>query len=43
MEAGVLHFMYYNSVRIHKMLHIAPAMAARISKKLWSIEDLENY
>jgi IS1 family transposase len=39
-HAIALHFMYYNFVRIHKTLRVAPAMAAGISKKLWSIEDL---
>jgi IS1 family transposase len=39
-HAVALHFMYYNFVRIHKTLRVTPAMAAGISKKLWSIEDL---
>ena len=39
-HAIALHFMYYNFVRIHKTLRVTPAMAAGISKKLWSIEDL---
>jgi len=39
-HAVALHFMYYNFVRIHKTLRVTPAMAAGISKKLWSVEDL---
>lgn len=39
-HAVALHFMYYNFVRIHKTLRITPAMAAGISKELWSTEDL---
>jgi IS1 family transposase len=35
-----IHFMYYNFVRIHQSLRITPAMAAGISKTLWSIEDM---
>lgn len=39
-HAVALHFMYYNFVRIHKTLRVTPAMAAGVTKKLWSIEDL---
>jgi IS1 family transposase len=35
-----IHVMYYNFVRIHQTLRITPAMAAGISDRLWSIEDL---
>jgi transposase-like protein len=35
-----LHYMYYNFCRIHQSLRCSPAMAANISKKLWSIEDI---
>ena len=34
------HHMHYNFVRIHKTLRCAPAMAAGVSKTLWSIEDI---
>jgi hypothetical protein len=40
MHAIALHYMYYNFVRIHKTLRCTPAMAAGVSKKLWSIEDI---
>lgn len=39
-HAVALHFMHYDFVRIHQSLRCAPAMAAGVSKKLWSIEDL---
>lgn len=39
-HAIALHYMYYNFVRIHKSLRCTPAMAANVSSKLWSIEDI---
>jgi IS1 family transposase len=39
-HAIALHFMYYNFSRIHKSLRVTPAMAAGVSDKLWSIEDI---
>ena len=35
-----IHFMHYNFVRIHQTLRCTPAMAADVTKKLWSIEDI---
>ncbi len=35
-----LHFAHYNFVRVHKTLRITPAMAAGISGRLWTMEDL---
>jgi hypothetical protein len=35
-----LYFAYYNFVRVHKTLRTSPAMAAGISDRLWSMEDL---
>ena len=35
-----LHFMHYNFARIHKTLRITPMMAAGISDRLWSFEDI---
>lgn len=34
------HFMYYNFVRIHQTLRVTPAMAAGVTDKLWSFEDI---
>jgi IS1 family transposase len=39
-HAIALHFMNYNFVRIHKTLKVAPAMAAGVSDKLWSLENV---
>jgi hypothetical protein len=35
-----LHFMHYNFCRIHKSLPVTPAMAAGITERLWSVEDI---
>jgi hypothetical protein len=37
-----LHYMYYNFCRIHKTLKCTPAMAADVTKTLWSINDMLN-
>jgi IS1 family transposase len=39
-HAIALHYMYYNFVRMHKSLRCTPAMAANVTSKLWSIEDI---
>ena len=38
--AVALHFAHYNFVRLHRTLRITPAMAARVSSRLWSLEEL---
>ena len=38
--AVALHCVFYNFVRIHKMLRVTPAMAAGITDRLWSMEDV---
>ncbi len=40
--ALALHFMYYNFCRIHQTLRVTPAMAAKVTDKLWEIEDILN-
>jgi hypothetical protein len=35
-----MHFAHYNFVRIHSTLRMTPAMAAGVTKELWSIRDL---
>ncbi|MGH7109579.1 MAG: IS1 family transposase [Stellaceae bacterium] len=35
-----LYFVFYNFVRLHRTLRVTPAMAAGISDRLWSIEDI---
>jgi hypothetical protein len=42
MAALALYFMYYNFVRIHQTLRVSPAIAAGVTGKLWSIEDVVN-
>jgi hypothetical protein len=37
-----LHFAHYNFVRQHKTLRITPAMAAGVSDKLWTLDELEE-
>lgn len=39
-HAVALHFMNYNFIRIHKTLRTTPAMAAGVTNRLWSLEDL---
>ncbi|HYF29761.1 MAG TPA: DDE-type integrase/transposase/recombinase [Chitinophagaceae bacterium] len=41
-HAIALHFVYYNFVRQHKTLTITPAMAAGLTKRFMSIEDIVN-
>jgi IS1 family transposase len=41
LEAAVaLHFMWYNFGRIHQTLRVTPAMAAGVTEKLWSLDDV---
>jgi len=41
MKAAVaLHFAHYNLVRLHKTLRVTPAMAANVTDRLWSLEEL---
>jgi IS1 family transposase len=35
-----LHFMHYNFCRIHTSLRVTPAMAAGVTDRLWSVEDI---
>lgn len=39
-HALALYFVHYNFVRIHKSLKMTPAMAAGVSDRLWSMEDI---
>ncbi|MBS1737901.1 MAG: DDE-type integrase/transposase/recombinase [Bacteroidetes bacterium] len=39
-HAIALHFVYYNFVKQHKTLRVTPAMAAGITKRFMSIEDI---
>jgi len=37
-----LHFMHYNSARIHKTLRVTPAMEARVSDHVWDLEEISD-
>jgi IS1 family transposase len=39
-HAVALHYMHHNFVRIHKTLRVTPAMAAGVSRCVWSLEDI---
>ena len=39
-DALALYFVFYNFTRIHKTLRMSPAMAAGISDRLWSLDDV---
>lgn len=38
--AVAFHFAHYNLVRVHKTLRVTPAMAAHVTDRLWSLEEL---
>ncbi|MFZ0478600.1 MAG: hypothetical protein WAL71_05575 [Terriglobales bacterium] len=35
-----VHAVYYNFARIHKTLRITPAMPARLSDHVWSLDEI---
>ena len=39
-HALALYFAFYNFCRIHKTLRMSPAMAAGVTDRLWSLEDI---
>ena len=39
-HALALYFVFYNFCRIHKTLRVSPAMAAGITDRLWSLDDI---
>ena len=39
-HALALYFAFYNFCRIHKTLRVSPAMAAGITDRLWSLDDI---
>lgn len=40
LHAISLHYMIHNFVKVHSTLRCSPAMAAGVSKTLWSVEDV---
>jgi IS1 family transposase len=42
-EAAVaLHYMWYNFVRIHQTLRVTPAMAAGVTRHVWSFQEVAS-
>jgi hypothetical protein len=39
-HALALYFVFYNFTRIDKTLRVTPAMAAGVTDRLWSMEDI---
>jgi hypothetical protein len=39
-HALALYFVFYNWIRIHKTLRVTPAMAAGLTDRVWSWEDI---
>jgi IS1 family transposase len=40
MHSIALHYMHYNFARRHQTIRVAPAMRAKVSDHLWSIEEI---
>jgi IS1 family transposase len=38
--AMALHFAYYNFVKVHSSIRMTPAMAAKVTDRLWEVSDL---
>ena len=41
-HAVAIHFMHYNFARVHKTLRVTPAMEAKISDQVWSLEEIAS-
>lgn len=39
-HAIALHYMHYNFVRRHQTLRVTPAMRAKVTNRLWTVEDI---
>ena len=35
-----LHYAHYNFVRVHRTLRMTPSMAANVSDRTWTVEEL---
>ena len=40
MHAVALHFMYYNFARVYQTLRVTPAMEARVTDHVWTIDEI---
>jgi hypothetical protein len=38
--ATALNYFAYNFIKIHRTIRVSPAMAAGVTDRLWSVEDL---
>lgn len=38
--SAALHFMHYNFVRVHQSLRVTPAMEAKVTDHLWTLEEM---
>jgi hypothetical protein len=38
--AVALNFFAYNFIKIHRALRVSPAMAAKVTDRLWEVKDL---
>jgi hypothetical protein len=38
--SGVLHYMHYNFCGIHKSLRVTPPMAAGVTDRVWTMDDV---
>src|SRR5712691_9131946 len=39
-HAVALHFMHYNFCRIHQTLRVTPAMEAKLTDHVWTLEEI---
>jgi hypothetical protein len=39
-HAVALHYMHYNFGRIHKTLHVTPAMESGVTDYVWTMEEI---
>jgi hypothetical protein len=40
LQATALNYFAYNFIKSHRTLRLSPAMAAGVTDRLWSVEDL---
>lgn len=41
-HAIALHFVYYNFCKVHKTLRVTPAMEAKLTKRVMTLEEVCN-
>jgi hypothetical protein len=40
LQAAALNYFAYNFMKVHRTLRVSQAMAAGVTDRLWSVEDL---